>query len=329
MFRCLPPKPTPTLRQIIRRGFWRWSAITRQSTLVIYLGGMPPFQPALPRLAMRTNREQRKKVKSMNQLIEVAPVKPVAPYIGGKIRLAKKIIEKINKVQHECYAEPFVGMGGIFLRRTLRPKVEIINDISSDVVNLFRILRHHYLPFMEMLKFQITSRDEWDKLLALEPSSLTDLQRAARFLYLQKVAFGGKVTEQHFGMPSGRSGRFDITKLGVLLEDVHERLAGVTIEKMNWQRFILRYDREGMLFYLDPPYYGCENDYGENIFSREDFSLMAELLANIKGRFILSINDHPVIRETFKAFNIEAVDVAYSLGKIDNGKRFGELIISN
>lgn len=265
----------------------------------------------------------------MNQLIEVAPVKPVAPYIGGKIRLAKQIIDRINKFPHEGYAEPFVGMGGVFLRRNKRPKYEIINDISSDVVNLFRILRLHYLPFMDMLKYQITSRDEWNKLLALEPNSLTDLQRAARFLYLQKVAFGGKVTERHFGMPTARTGRFDITKLGALLEDVHERLAGVTIEKMNWQQFILRYDRVGMLFYLDPPYFGCEDDYGKDVFAPKQFEVMANLLSNIKGRFILSINDHEYIREAFKAFTIEPVEVAYSLGQIDKGKKFRELIISN
>lgn len=290
-----------------------------------FIGRRAAKSIALPRLAMRTNREHLREVKMIN----VEPVKPVAPYIGGKIRLAKKIIAKINSIPHEQYAEAFVGMGGVFLRRDKKPKGEVINDISRDVTNLFRILQNHYEAFMDMLRFQITSRDEWDRLFKMHPDSLTDLQRAARFLYLQKVSFGGKVQSRAFGMAkSARPARFDVVKLAPMLADVHERLCSVTIERKHWEDFILEYDRPNVLFYLDPPYYGNENDYGFDVFSPDQFELMADILKHIKGRFILSINDHPDIRQTFKGFEIEAVDVAYSLGDC-NGKRFGELIISN
>jgi DNA adenine methylase len=70
---------------------------------------------------------------------------------------------------------------------------------------------------------------------------------------------------------------------------------------------ITRYNRPGTLFYLDPPYYGCEDYYGKNMFSREDFEKMAVQLGSIKGRFILSINDHPEIRRVFASFNIEEI----------------------
>lgn len=260
----------------------------------------------------------------------VAAVKPVAPYIGGKIRLSKILIERINKVPHQTYAEAFVGMGGVFLRRELKPKAEIINDISADVTTLFRILQNHYEAFMDMLRFQITSRDEWDRLIAMKAESLTDLQRAARFLYLQRVAFGGKVMGRHFGMAKGhRPARFDVTKLGPLLAEVHERLASVIIERKHWEDFILEYDREGVLFYLDPPYFQNEEDYGFDVFGPDQFELMADILGNIRGRFILTINDHPEMRAVFGRFNIEPVELSYSLGQIENGKKFKELIVSN
>jgi len=112
-----------------------------------------------------------------------------------------------------------------------------------------------------------------------------------------------------------------------MLESLHERLAGVTIERLPYSEFITRYDRKEALFYLDPPYWGCENDYGKNIFGRVDFENLNTLLNGIKGRFIMSINDVPEIREMFAWAQIEAVETTYSVGK-DNGKRVGELIIS-
>ncbi len=136
----------------------------------------------------------------MVNLQPVAPVSPAAPYIGGKRVLSKVIIRRINATPHDGYAEPFVGMGGIFLRRTMQPRMEAINDISGDVANLFRILQRHYPQFMETLRFQITSRREYERLVKVDPSTLTDLERAARFLYLQRLAFGGKVSGRNFGV---------------------------------------------------------------------------------------------------------------------------------
>jgi DNA adenine methylase len=88
----------------------------------------------------------------------ILPVRPVAGYIGGKRRLAERLVARIAAVPHEIYAEAFVGMGGVFFRRRSRPRSEVINDRNGDVANLFRILQRHYPQFMETLRFQITSR---------------------------------------------------------------------------------------------------------------------------------------------------------------------------
>lgn len=257
----------------------------------------------------------------------VRPVRPIAGYIGGKRNLARRITGLISTIPHTTYAECFVGMGGIFLRRDVRPKAEVINDWSEDVSTFFRVLQHHYSAFLDMCRFQITSRSGFEKLLALDPASLTDLQRSARFLYLQRLAFGGKVAGRTFGVAPSNSARFDLTKLAPMLEALHERLAGVVIERLHWEAFIQRYDRPGTLFYLDPPYYGSENDYGKGLFDRSEFARMAEVLGGLKGRFILSINDHPDIRETFSEFSTSPVQTTYSVGGADRAKSVGELII--
>lgn len=265
-------------------------------------------------------------------LLPVEPTRPAAGYIGGKRNLAKRIVQRINAIPHITYAEPFVGMGGIFLRRDHRPQAEAINDWSADVATFFRILQRHYVPFMDMLRYQLTTRQRFNELLRTDPSTLTDLERAARFLYLQRASFGGRVAGRVFGVSPTTAARFDVTKLAPLLEAAHERLAPVTIERLPWAEFITRYDRPGTLFYLDPPYFGSERDYVDDdrkpLFERREFEAMATQLAGIRGRFLLSINDHPDVRAIFKAFDMEAVKTTYSVGGMDRAKRVGELIIS-
>ena len=259
----------------------------------------------------------------------VKRVRPLAPYIGGKHRLAERLAQRIEAIPHATYAEPFVGMAGVFFRRQTVPKAEIINDANRDVATLFRVLQRHYVPFMEMLRYQLTTRTEFQRLSATDPATLTDLERAARFLYLQRTAFGGKVAKQSFGVTADQPARFDLTKLVPMLEDIHERLARVVIECLPYEDFIRRYDRPGTLFYLDPPYWGCESDYGKGLFGRDDFERLAELLAGIEGRFLLSLNDIPEIRTCFRGFTVEAVKTSYTLPGADKRRVAGELIISN
>jgi len=258
----------------------------------------------------------------------VDPVKPLAPYIGGKRNLSRRLVKRINAIDHVTYAEVFVGMGGVFLRRDRRPRSEVINDWSEDVATFFRVVQNHYVAFLDMLRFQISSRAGFEKLMRQDPSTLTDLQRSARFLYLQRLAFGGKVAGRNFGVNPAAASRFDVTKVGPMIEAVHERLAGVVIERLPWSDFIARYDRPGTLFYLDPPYFGCEGDYGSDLFDRGQFELMAQQLRGIKGRFLLSLNDRPEVREIFAGFTFDEERVTYSVGGMQNARNVGEVIIS-
>jgi DNA adenine methylase len=112
-----------------------------------------------------------------------------------------------------------------------------------------------------------------------------------------------------------------------MLEELHERLAGVVIERLPWRTFMERYDRPGTLFYLDPPYYGCEDDYGPGMFGPEEFEAMAEVLAQLQGRFVLSINDTPEIRAMFGRFKSAPVDLTYRISGAPTAAK--ELIVTS
>lgn len=254
--------------------------------------------------------------------------KGAAPYIGGKRKLAKRVIERIDALPHMTYAECFVGMGGVFFRRRFAPRAEVINDRSRDVATFFRVLQRHHQAFLDEMKWKLSSRAEFARLTSIDPDTLTDLERSARFYYLQQLAFGGKVAGRSYGVAVESPSRFNIVRLAAELQDIHERLSGVTIECLDFEKFIERYDSPGTLFYLDPPYWNSETDYGKGMFAREDFTRLAEVLRGIKGDFLLSINDTPGVREVFAGFDFEEVRLSYTIGSA-GATPAAELIIAN
>lgn len=251
--------------------------------------------------------------------------RPVAPYIGGKRNLARRLAEMIEATPHDLYAEPFIGMGGVFLARKRPARVEVINDISTDVATLFRILQRHYQALLDMLRWQVTSREHFERLAAAHADSLTDLERAARFLYLQRTTWGGKVASRTFGVNSAAPARFNFIKLEPMLGALHERLAGVVIERLPYDQLLARYDRGDALFYIDPPYWGSETYYGAT-WSRDEFDRLAEALRRLKGQWLMSINDVPEIRDLFGWARIEAIETTWSTAGNQRG-RVGELVI--
>lgn len=250
---------------------------------------------------------------------------PLAGWIGGKSQLASRIIAAIP--EHTCYCEVFAGAAWVLFRKP-ESAVEIINDRSSDVVNLYRVLQHHLEEFVRQFKWQLISREEWERLKNVPPETLTDIQRAAQFYYLQRLSFGGKVAGRTYGTATTHPPRLNLLRIEEDLSAAHLRLSRVWVEHLDFEACIKRHDRDHTFFYLDPPYFGVEGYYGKNLFERDDFQRLADVLSTITGKFLLSINDTPEIREIFRAFMFEEVTVTYSCGANSRPKA-GELLIRN
>ncbi len=121
---------------------------------------------------------------------------------------------------------------------------------------------------------------------------------------------------------------FDSFKPEALLKLIYRRLAGVIIEYLDWFDFIKRYDWPNTLFYLDPPYFGVEDYCGKDLFKRKDYQTMSKLLAQLKGKFLVSLNDVSGMRKTFSQFKIKEVSISYTCGS-KNQTLVQKLIISN
>ncbi|MBT0666598.1 DNA adenine methylase [Geobacter pelophilus] len=250
--------------------------------------------------------------------------KPIFPWIGGKRRLAKHILPLIP--EHTCYVEPCAGAAAILFMKE-QSKVEVLNDINLDLVTLYRVVQHHLEEFLRQFKWALTSRKIFEWLQETPPETLTDIQRAARFFYLQKLSFGGKVDGRTFGTATTSMPRLNLLRLEEDLSQAHIRLARVCIEHLTWQRCMTKYDRSHTVFYLDPPYWQTEG-YGVP-FGIEQYQEMAEMMRAVKGHAILSINDHPDIQEIFKSFSSKLVDIDYTVGGGAKGVGRKELIIWN
>ena len=250
--------------------------------------------------------------------------KPLVPWIGGKRKLADHILPLFP--EHQCYAEPFSGAAALFFLKQPSP-VEVLNDVNGDLVNLYRVVKHHLEELYKQFKWVLTSRQNGDWMINTPVETLTDIQRAARFLYLQKLAFGGLVDSQTFGTSTTSRPRFNIFTLEQDLADAHFRLANTTVEQLDWKEVIRRYDRPHTLFYCDPPYWKTAG-YGVE-FPFSEYEAMADLAMSIKGHMIISINDHPDIRQVFSGLPFKEVDYKYTVGGDKNTTDCVELIFGN
>jgi DNA adenine methylase len=249
---------------------------------------------------------------------------PIIPWIGGKRRLAKHILPLFP--EHTCYVEPFAGGAALFF---LKPpsEVEVLNDYNSDLVALYRVIQHHLEEFIRQFKWALVSRQMYGWFNNTSPDTLTDIQRAARFYYLQKMSFGGKVSGRTFGVAQTNPPRLNLLRIEDDLSQAHLRLARCYIEHLDWHRCIKKYDRASTLFFCDPPYWKTEG-YGIG-FPLERYQELAEAMRSIKGKAILTINDHPEMKEAFTGFRTQTVEISYTVGGSGKGKNRKEMIVMN
>jgi len=245
-------------------------------------------------------------------------------WVGGK-RLLRKKIASLIPMDIKLYAEPFGGAGWVLFFRDKWADVEVYNDLDGRLVNLFRIVKYHPKALVDELHFMLRSREMFEQ--ALEFEGYTDIQRAARFLFLVSTSFGG--SGKVFGTGRIAGGLRDITKLISRIEVIHERLKEVCIEHLDFEELILKYDFKDAFFYCDPPY---TSGAGYDVVSTKGFDheRLRDCLGKIKGRFLLSYDDLDKARDLYEGFNVLEVTRRKGINNINpNGREYKELLIAN
>lgn len=249
-------------------------------------------------------------------------LKPPIARMGGKSKLRKTIIEMIPK--HICYVELFFGAGWVYFGKE-PSEVEVINDTDKELINLFKMLKYHAPELERMLQYELSGRDLFNEYKNETIEHLTEIHRAVRFFYLINNSFASKGNDYGYGTTKKPSQKiFDTSSL----QDLRNRLKNTYIENLSFEKIIEKYDRPHTFFFCDPPYYetaGYKDKFGDN-----EQLLLREKLINLKGKFLLTINDHEKVREWYKDFNIKEIEVNYSVSREQKARgKYKELIITN
>jgi DNA adenine methylase len=252
-----------------------------------------------------------------------ARIRPVVRWPGGKSRLLAKILPLIPP--HECYCEPFAGGLAVLLAKE-RSDVEVVNDSNSDLINLYRSLQFHLPEFLRQVDFLQSSRRNLKDFIA-QPG-LTDIQRAARYFVRNRTSFGSDNRSFAISKREGHGASFYRSKATAILGQAHDRLDGVILENLPYERCFVNYDAPSTFFFLDPPYVDTDSGAYEG-WKQEDAVKLRRRLHKLKGQWLLTINDSPENRDLFDDCEIEAVTTNNQ--RVNNRRivrRSGELIIT-
>lgn len=242
-------------------------------------------------------------------------------WVGGKSRLRNRIIPLLPP--HTCYVEPFAGAAWVLFGK--RPSaVEVLNDREQELVNFFRVVKEKPEELITSFEWELVSRAEFERLAGLDAAQLTDVQRAHRFYYLIMAGWGGELHYPRFqtSITDGGHGNRLFGALKTLrqrLEPIHKRLSTVIIENLDWQGCFDRYDREGAVMYVDPPYPGNGCNYSQNMRDWGAHKLLSERLGRARCKWILSSYDKPEVRELFAQYFVIPVQSSSGMKMEKNG----------
>jgi len=255
-------------------------------------------------------------------------MKPMIARAGGKTQLVPTIMKKAPV--HDVYVEPFVGGGAMFLRKP-KAKKNVINDKDSDVITVYKSFQNG----SGFSKCDLTpSKKRFDKIKAKTNKSACDVA------YLNKLSFGSSMKSFALGKFMGKNPtgtykkRFPVGRndIGIKYQKAHgedykEKMKNTVVTSQGFEKVMKKYDSKKTLHYLDPPYVGTEKIYKENdAVSPEK---VCDLAKKMKGKVIISYNDHPAVRKACKGMKISKVNTRYSFSGASNNKGAKEVLITN
>lgn len=250
-------------------------------------------------------------------------------WIGGKKSLRDLILLRFP-LYYERYIEVFGGGGWVLFAKAPSNDFEVYNDFNGVLVNLYRQVREKPKELLTALKYALNAREDFDtvKSALSRDAPMSDVEKAAKFYQLIRYSYAS-------GLKSYGSQPHDIWTNFPLIEQAHRRLRKVVVENKDCVKLIKQYDRPVSFFYCDPPYYETESYYqniGEDGFGEKDHIRLRDALLSIEGKFLLSYNDCPFVRELYNHEGIY-METTTRINNIkqryDGGCQYEELLIAN
>lgn len=250
--------------------------------------------------------------------------KPVLRWQGSKTRLLKQIMPLMKP--HVCYCESFFGGGSVLFAKE-RSSVEVINDKNGNLVALYRNLQFHLPALLEELNWLFASRQNLHDFI--DQPGLTELQRASRFLLVNRTSFGGNMNS--FGVAKTKGGGVGFSKKQInhLLAQANKRLDGVVVENASYERVLKNYDSKETQHFIDPPYEQSTNGAYAG-WDQKQLTQFRREVDKLQGNWIVTLNDSEFTRGLFS--DCKLIPVVTSNRAVNRrthaAQTFGELIIT-
>lgn len=260
-----------------------------------------------------------------------APLKPFLKWAGGKSQLVEILAAHVPQ-SYGKYIEPFVGGGALFFY--LRPQNAILSDSNPELINCYRVVRDHVGDLISLLATYPHNKTFYYDIRSLHPDFLTPLERAARFIYLNKTCYNGlyRVNKKgQFNVPFGSQKNpkiYDAEHLTL----VSQALQNVRLEESNYLDVLNQFAEPGDFVYLDPPYHpvGGYSDfkrYTKDFFYEADQVQLSEAFRRLveNSVFCLLTNSNTeFVRDLYDKYPFEIVDTKRNINcngsKRDNGQ---------
>lgn len=266
-------------------------------------------------------------------------------WAGGKSQLLEQF-DKFYPKEIDYYVEPFLGSGAVFfhIKRKYNPKKVLLADINEELINTFIVVRDRVEELIELLrqhkeKHNKDNKEYYYNIRSIDTEQLNDVEKAARFIYLNKTCFNGLYrvnSKGKFNVPIGSYKTPSILQEEILRE-ASKLLQGADIRVLDFRDFT-KIDIDKAFVYFDPPYYPLSKtssftSYTKGNFLEEEQEELAGVYKklHIKGcKLMLSNSKHTFIESLYKGFKIECV-LARRMINCDATKRgaITEYVITN
>lgn len=265
------------------------------------------------------------------------PPRPFVKWVGGKRQLLN-VLHAAAPQKFNRYFEPFVG-GGAFLF-SLQPEAAAISDINAELINTYTVIRDDVDALLRSLRMHKNEESYFYEIRSRDLKKMTEVQRASRFIYLNKTCFNGLYRENSKGQFNAPFGRYEnpniVDKENLLAVNRYFNDNEIKIRCRNYQA-VLDEAKAGDFVYFDPPYIPFSitanfTSYTGNGFGERDQKELASVFAELSKKNVwvmLSNSNTPMIHELYKGFDIQLVEAARAINcKGDRrGKETNEVLV--